>query len=405
MITCYFDDQIRPQLLKLINEAKLEIVAAIAWFTDINVFNALRNSLIKGVKLQLILQDDDINNNAPFDIGELAINGARIWLWNPFFNSTMHHKFMVVDSSTVIAGSYNWTYAASSYNKENVMILSGAEAPVIDYLKVFERLCFESVLHSKSPKIIITEIVFKDSKSLLRVKILELESLISEKEQEKADLQSLMDRFLNQLRRRLGNIILRELLLRKEYAMIQAQISNKRTDSEIFNELNEEYDRNQKNIEAENNRHFPTLSEDKQLTMKRMFREAVFAAHPDHYNGNTEKESKATELTAKLNEAYRKSDFETVREIWQSLKDGTAFGLTLSEIDDLERLELMLNKLRIKLQNLEKEIDLIKADEYYIVAKNKSTWEDWFINYETQLKLNIEMLTGEINKLKSKIFI
>lgn len=402
MNSCYFDNQIRPQLLKLISTSNIEIIAAVAWFTDVNIFSALQNALQRGVKLRLLFQEDDINSNAPFDVGDLAIAGAQVWLWNPLVNGTMHHKFIVVDSSIIMAGSYNWTVAASSFNKENVMVLSGIEAPVSDYVKVFESLCIEAVLHSRSPKSIITEIEFKDVKSSIRVQILELESLISGKEQEKADLQSVIDRFLNRLRQRLGNIILRELLLKTEVANLQAQITGKRTDSETYEELKEEYARNQKTIEADKNRDIPTLPEDKQLSMKKMFREAVFAAHPDHFNGNPEKEAKANSLTARLNEAYRQSDFETVREIWQSLKDGTAFGVALSEIEDLGRLELMLVKLRIKLQNLVKEINSIKSDELYIVAKDRSSWEDWFFDYEKKIKDNIEMLIEQISKLKSK---
>ena len=38
----------------------------------------------------------------------------------------MHHKFMVIDQSSVITGSYNWTRSAAEYNHENIVLLNDA---------------------------------------------------------------------------------------------------------------------------------------------------------------------------------------------------------------------------------------------------------------------------------------
>jgi phosphatidylserine/phosphatidylglycerophosphate/cardiolipin synthase-like enzyme len=36
----------------------------------------------------------------------------------------MHHKFMVVDSTRVLTGSYNWTRTAELQNAENIIVLN-----------------------------------------------------------------------------------------------------------------------------------------------------------------------------------------------------------------------------------------------------------------------------------------
>lgn len=400
MISSYFDHLIRPQLLKLINSADSEIVAAVAWFTDNTIFVSLEKALMRGVKLRLLFQDDDINRNAPFNLSELAHKGAQIWLWNPLTQGTMHHKFIVIDSSLVMVGSYNWTIAAAGFNKENANIFSGPDAPIQDYLAEFEDIISHATLHASSPENIVTKLVYKDFKASLRIRILELETRISELEQDKAESQGVLDRFLLYIRQQLRDIILHEMLLKAEYARLQAEKSKKRSDKETYEDLKNEFKRNQETFNAEKNKHIPVLYQEDLLSMKQMFREAVLAAHPDRFNGNPEKEAKANEITARLNNAYRNNDIETVREIWQSLRDGTAFGIELSSIDDLDKLELLFKKLEIKLNNLVNEISSIKSDKYYSVAIDSEAWDAYLIDLESQLKRNIGLLSQEIEKLK-----
>jgi len=55
---------------------------------------------------------------------------------NPY---TMHHKVFVVDGSTVITGSYNFSNAADESNDENVVIIHNAEVAQY-YTEEFEML-------------------------------------------------------------------------------------------------------------------------------------------------------------------------------------------------------------------------------------------------------------------------
>jgi phosphatidylserine/phosphatidylglycerophosphate/cardiolipin synthase-like enzyme len=51
----------------------------------------------------------------------------------------MHHKFMVVDDSSLITGSYNWTLSAAKYNHENVLLTTEGGL-VKSFLKEFGQL-------------------------------------------------------------------------------------------------------------------------------------------------------------------------------------------------------------------------------------------------------------------------
>lgn len=400
MISSYFDSQIRPQLLNLIHNAKSEIIAAVAWFTDTKIFNALQQAQTRGVKIQLLTQNDEINAKARFNLDDLALQGAKIWLWDTALLGTMHDKFMVVDSNTVMVGSYNWTYAAANHNKENAIIFSGSEAPIKDYLDVFKEICLQANLNTASPKNIITDVSISNVKAFLRIKILELEALISEQEEGKADIQGILERFVIRFRQRLGSLILKKMQLEAEYARLVAEKSNKRSDQENYENLKDSHADNEKAFESAKNKTITTLSDADQINIKKMYHEAIFAVHPDLFNDNPEKEAKATEITARLNDAYRNNDIDTVREIWLSILNGTAFSFKLSDINELEKLEDLIKKLESKYNQLVEEIKVLKTDGYYPVATNSSGWDDYFMSMETKLEVNIDLLNKQIMKLK-----
>jgi cardiolipin hydrolase len=51
----------------------------------------------------------------------------------------MHHKFVVVDGSVLITGSFNWTRQAVTGNRENVLVTNNLEI-VGPYVEEYEKL-------------------------------------------------------------------------------------------------------------------------------------------------------------------------------------------------------------------------------------------------------------------------
>jgi phosphatidylserine/phosphatidylglycerophosphate/cardiolipin synthase-like enzyme len=51
----------------------------------------------------------------------------------------MNHRFVILDGTRVITGSYGWTEAAERWNYENILVLEKSEAGT-SYQKEFERL-------------------------------------------------------------------------------------------------------------------------------------------------------------------------------------------------------------------------------------------------------------------------
>lgn len=138
MEQAYFS-QIRSKIIPYLNQAKEEVVIAMAWFTSAELFDALLSCLERRVNVELILLDNAINYMyyAP-DFNELISAGGHLRIADSSVGF-MHHKFCVIDDKIAITGSYNWTYYAETRNVENIVITDNPD--IVNRFSIeFERL-------------------------------------------------------------------------------------------------------------------------------------------------------------------------------------------------------------------------------------------------------------------------
>lgn len=125
MIQTYFSN-IRQQILNCLEEANEEILVAIYWFTNIDLFNKLCDKLSIGIKVELIIYNDYTNNrNGGLEFQKFIDLGGKFYFSE--CDKPMHNKFCVIDNKLLINGSYNWTYYAESKNHENIVIIRDTE--------------------------------------------------------------------------------------------------------------------------------------------------------------------------------------------------------------------------------------------------------------------------------------
>lgn len=136
-VKSYFSD-IKAHIIEEIKKANFSIIIAVAWFTDAEIFNSLNKKASNGIKVEMLIVDDDINANSKINYEVLFENGGKVWKIERD-QSTMHNKFCVIDHNIVINGSYNWTNKANE-NHENIMIVSGDENLAINYLEEFNTI-------------------------------------------------------------------------------------------------------------------------------------------------------------------------------------------------------------------------------------------------------------------------
>ena len=111
-------DNIAEHLEEQIDLAENKIVVAVAWFTNKRLFDALCKKAADGVKVKLIIDDNEINRNSTINHSDIQIGKSKLyWI-------ETHNKFCIIDDYILITGSYNWSYRAES-NSENILICSG----------------------------------------------------------------------------------------------------------------------------------------------------------------------------------------------------------------------------------------------------------------------------------------
>ena len=112
-------ENIQHQIIDEIRAAKYIIWVAMAWFTDPVIFNELKKKKEQGLNVQIVIDDNDKNRNAKFNLNdEFQVYWVSI---ESLYKNIMHDKFCIIDLQTVVHGTFNWTRAAQ-YNKETISI-------------------------------------------------------------------------------------------------------------------------------------------------------------------------------------------------------------------------------------------------------------------------------------------
>lgn len=151
MEKAYFNN-IRNQIIPLLNQAEDEVSVAMAWFTSSELFQSLLKCLERGVKVELVLLDNATNfmYYAP-DFNQLIDAGGVLRIARPE-NGFMHHKFCIIDDKIVITGSYNWTYYAETRNIENIIVSDNQEV-ILQYGEEFKTLVNQTPKATESPRL------------------------------------------------------------------------------------------------------------------------------------------------------------------------------------------------------------------------------------------------------------
>lgn len=137
-IETFFESEgnVRARLLKLIETSQDSIRFMAFVFTDDALADALIAAHERGVDVQGVLEARNLDlSGSDFDRFQAA--GVTVLPdGNPYI---MHHKVMIFDETTVVTGSYNFTWSAANSNDENILIIHSPDIAA-RYLAEFERV-------------------------------------------------------------------------------------------------------------------------------------------------------------------------------------------------------------------------------------------------------------------------
>jgi hypothetical protein len=138
MVKAHFEN-IRLQILEELDNATERIVVAVYWFTNQTLFQKLMTKISEGIKVELIIHNDYINNrDSGLSFQRFIDNGGEFYFSDTF--NPMHNKFCIIDNKVLINGSYNWTYYAEDRNRENILLIKDEQNTIEAFSTEFERL-------------------------------------------------------------------------------------------------------------------------------------------------------------------------------------------------------------------------------------------------------------------------
>ena len=72
-------DNIAKRIEEQINLAEDKIFIAVAWFTNKNLFQALCKKASEGVKVKLVISDNEINRNSNISLSSMNIENRQFF--------------------------------------------------------------------------------------------------------------------------------------------------------------------------------------------------------------------------------------------------------------------------------------------------------------------------------------
>jgi len=453
-IKTYFSqkDNLQQVILKNLDAAQNTVTIAVAWFTDIVLFNKLLEIQSRGIIIELIITKHQFNDDSLNDY-ELISHNNGVFLEIGGNYNTMHHKFCIVDHKILLQGSFNWTKKANESNNETLLVIKEDYQAIHEFNEEFERLKRLSGRDKELKELEIAKAIkyftlirtfidlgkpndiypylqeIKDvaelneivnllttgqydvafakmdelqrnftavvnvshyEKEELIFKIRLLSEQIKQLEIEKTNIEEEIDSYNRRCILELNPIIAAILQLKKK---IHERFN---VEDETFEELNQEYEKVNTQLEEEIEKNIPNLSQDEQKDVKKMYHEASTLCHPDSAKCVFEDKSIAQETFSALSTAYKLKDIDTVKRIFEELKLGTfnPENLTESEVDYLKRkLAVLESKFGILMKFMKK----MKTTEPYATIQKIEDFDEFF-------KVQKEILENKKEEIEKTYF-
>jgi phosphatidylserine/phosphatidylglycerophosphate/cardiolipin synthase-like enzyme len=110
-------------VVSAINGAQKQVRVQAYSFTSKPIIEALVNAHTRGVDVKVLL-DHQWNTKSP--AGANALKAAGVEVRFDAKHSIAHNKVCIIDSATVITGSFNYTHQADISNAENLLVIQDA---------------------------------------------------------------------------------------------------------------------------------------------------------------------------------------------------------------------------------------------------------------------------------------
>lgn len=134
-------------IVRELAQARSEILVAVYALTSDELAWALIKARQRGVKIQVVLDQEFDSTNETSKRALLEQQGVPVRRISGLDTGRpargpglMHEKFAVIDQRVVLTGSYNWTVSADQFNDESLLVFRDAGPLAEEFRKEFFRL-------------------------------------------------------------------------------------------------------------------------------------------------------------------------------------------------------------------------------------------------------------------------
>jgi phosphatidylserine/phosphatidylglycerophosphate/cardiolipin synthase-like enzyme len=121
-IETYFapEDKVLQEVIEVVSRAEESIRFMVFSFTDDELGMVMRERAASGVLVEGVFE----SRGTTSEYSEFAaMSEAELNVWRDGNPASMHHKVIIIDSSIVILGSFNYTHSADQDNDENILVV------------------------------------------------------------------------------------------------------------------------------------------------------------------------------------------------------------------------------------------------------------------------------------------
>ena len=230
--------------------------------------------------------------------------------------------------------------------------------------------------------------------SALKVELYFQEGKLNLLRSERDDAAKTIEHFRSKYHNHLGSLIERTLYLRKEKLRIQSLSHPDMKKS--YEAALEEYEAYHSLLESSVIGIIYKLKDEELIELKRLYRKASMICHPDRV-ADDQKEN-AQQMFEELHEAYVMNDIRKVRLIAELLEKTGRFDLSFDQYDDAGVLKIQIERVLLEQENMEAEIDEVKASETYrTIDLITESWKDYFSRIGENYKAQISEMENWMN--------
>ena len=137
------EEDIAPTIVKLIDAAQQSVDLAAFSFTHPDIADAVIRAHQRGVRVRFLM---DYTQSRLKSCRAVDLINAGIEVRTRRRRGFQHNKYIVIDGTTLLSGSYNFTTSADDRNTENLLVIRNAPQVIKAFLEDYQTLRADSVI-------------------------------------------------------------------------------------------------------------------------------------------------------------------------------------------------------------------------------------------------------------------